>query len=309
MNATDATVVVVTWNGAHLLPACLDAVLPQGAPVLVVDNASTDGTAELLAGRYPSVQVSTSPVNSGFAGGVALALDRLTTPFLVLLNNDAVVRPGWLAALLDGFADDAVAAVTSRLLLPDGRLNSAGGVLTRHGYGHDIGFGRPDGPAFDEAREVAYGCGAALALRTAAVREVGGVDPRYFLYYEDVDLSWRLRLAGHGIRYAPRAVAVHEHSASVGEFSLLHTYQTERNRLATLVTCATAGLAVRMLLRYPLTTVSVGLRDSPAKAWQRVRAYVAVLGWLPSLLRRRRRVVTRVPRAEVQARWLTAPPD
>ncbi|HEX7354544.1 MAG TPA: glycosyltransferase family 2 protein [Mycobacteriales bacterium] len=309
MNATDATVVVVTWNGAHLLPACLDAVLPEGAPVLVVDNASTDGTVAMLAERYPTVRVLASPVNAGFAGGVARAFDHVSTPVVVLLNNDAVVRPGWLAALLRGFADPAVAAVTSRLLLPDGRVNSAGGVLTRNGYGHDIGFGLPDGPAYDTAGEVAYGCGAALALRADAVREVGGVDSRFFLYYEDVDLCWRLRLAGHRVVYAPDAVVDHEHSATAGEFSLLHTYQTERNRLATLVTCATVPLALRMLARFPLTTVSVAAYESRAKAWQRVRAYVSVLGWLPALLRRRRRVVVRVPRAEVQARWLTAPPD
>jgi len=277
--------------------------------VLVVDNASSDDTATVLAERYPSVRVLTSPHNAGFAGGVALALEHVTTPAVVLLNNDAAVRPGWLAALLTEFGEPAVAAVTSRLVLPDGRLNSAGGTLTRNGYGHDIGFGEHDGPAFDTPTEVAYGCGAALALRLSAVREVGGVDPRFFLYYEDVDLSWRLRLAGHRIVYAPRAVVVHEHSASVGEFSLLHTYQTERNRLATLVICATAGLAVRMVLRFPLTTVSVARHDSRAKAWQRVRAYVAFLRWLPALLGRRRRVVLRVVRADVQARWLTAPPD
>lgn len=277
--------------------------------MLVVDNASSDGTAALLAERYPSVRVLTSPVNAGFAGGVAVALDQVTTPLVVLLNNDAVVRPGWLAALLTAFDDLAVAGVTSRLLLPDGRVNSAGGTLTRNGYGHDVGYGEPDGPAFDTPVEVAYGCGAAFALRTAAVREVGGVDPRFFLYYEDVDLSWRLRLAGYRIVYAPAAVVVHEHSASVGEFSMLHTYQTERNRLATLVTCATPGLAVRMLLRFPLTTASVAVHESRAKAWQRVRSYVALLRWVPALLARRRRVVIRVPRAEVQSRWLTDPPD
>lgn len=277
--------------------------------MLVVDNASADGTATLLAERYPTVRVLKNPVNAGFAGGVALALTAVTTPVVVLLNNDAVVRSGWLAALLAGFGEPSVAGVTSRLLLPDGRVNSAGGALTRNGYGHDVGFGEPDGPRFDQPAEVAYGCGAALALRTDAVRDVGGVDPRFFLYYEDVDLSWRLRLAGYRIAYAPDAVVVHEHSASAGEFSLLHTYQTERNRLATLVTCATPGLALRALLRFPLTTLSVAVGESRAKARQRVRAYASFLGWLPALLRRRRHVVVRVPRDAVERRWLTLPAD
>jgi GT2 family glycosyltransferase len=299
--------VVVTWNGAHLLPACLEAVLAEGAPVLVIDNASVDDTAAVLA-RYP-VEVVTADHNTGFSGGVALALAHVRTPVVAWVNNDAVVRPGWLAALLAPLADPSVAAATGRLLLPDGRLNAAGGVLTRNGYGHDAGYGTRDDGRYDEPRAVAYGCGGSLALRTAAVREVGGVDPRFFLYYEDVDLCWRLRLAGHEVVYAPESVAVHEHSATVGEFSLLHTYQTERNRLATLVRCASAGLAARALLRFPVTTLSVAAHESRAKARARARAYAALLVWLPTLLRQRRRVTLRVTRRAVEEMWLTEPAD
>src|SRR3954447_22902877 len=95
------TVVVVSWEGAHLLPACLDSLLAQTLPhrVVVVDNASTDGTAELLAAR-PEVQVVRSDRNRGFAGGVQLGIDAADTEFVALLNNDAVADPAWLAELL-----------------------------------------------------------------------------------------------------------------------------------------------------------------------------------------------------------------
>jgi GT2 family glycosyltransferase len=272
-------------------------VLRQTDRVLVVDNASTDGTGELLS-RYPTVEVLTLPTNTGFAGGVAAGLERITTEAVVLLNNDAVVHPGWLAALLEPLQDPTVAAVTSKLLLPDGSLQSAGGYLEPSGYGHDLTSG-------DEPAEVAYGCGAALALRMSAVREVGGMDPRYFLYYEDVDLSWRLWLAGYRVVYAPAAVATHAHSATTGGgASLLHTFHTERNRLATLITCATWQLAVRQLVRYPLTTVSVALGESRAKAWTRGKAALSLIAWLPALLRRRKAVVTHLSRAEFQRRFL-----
>jgi GT2 family glycosyltransferase len=301
---SDATVVVVTWNGAHLLPACLDSVLPQGAHVVVVDNASTDDTLRLLDERYPQVRVIRSASNSGFAGGVAQALAVVETPVTVLLNNDATVREGWLRALLEELDSPDVAAVSSKLLLPDGLLNSAGGYVTHDGYGHDIGFQEADEGQHETPTEVMYACGAAAAFRTAALRSIGGVDPRFFLYYEDVDLSWRLHLAGYSVRYAPTAIAVHQHSASTGAGSLLHTYYTERNRLATLVRCATAGLAWRAVLRYPLTTVSVALFESRPKARVRVRAYLDFARWLPRLLSDRRAVGVRVPRAQVERRFL-----
>jgi GT2 family glycosyltransferase len=269
--------------------------------VLVIDNASTDGTTELLARDYPSVRVERLPTNTGFAGGVAHALERVTTSYLVLVNNDAVVRPGWLTHLLEPLdSDPRTAAVCSKLLLPDGRLNSAGGYLEPNGYAHDLGFGEPDDGRWDTPREVGFATGTAVAYRTDAVREVGGVDPRYFLYVEDVDLSWRLHLAGWKVRYQPTAVVVHQHSATAGEFSLLHTFHTERNRLATLVTNATSGTAARAVLRFPLTTLSVAVGESRAKAVARVRAYLSFLRWLPTLLRRRRAVTTTVSRADVE---------
>lgn len=277
--------------------------LPEGAPVLVVDNASSDGTAELLARDYPSVQVERLPRNTGFAGGVAHALSVVTSDVVVLLNNDAEVQPGWLSALLEPFADPEVAAVCSKLLLPDGRLNSAGGYVTAVGYAHDRGFGEPDDGRWDTPADVAFATGTAAAFRTAPVRAVGGVDPRYFLYVEDVDLSWRLWLAGHRVRYQPAAVVVHQHSATAGSGSPLHTFHTERNRLATLVTDATAGTAVRAVLRYPLTTLSVAIGESPQKAVTRVRAFFSFLVWLPALVRRRRALTTRVTRAAVEARF------
>lgn len=276
--------------------------LPEGAPVVVVDNNSQDGTAELLASRYPDVRVIALPTNTGFAGGVARALEDVQTPYVVLLNNDAVVRPGWLAALLEPLDGDLqVAAVCSKLLLPDGRLNSAGGYVEADGYAHDRGFGLADDGSLDIAQDVAFATGTAAAFRTAAVRAVGGVDPRFFLYYEDVELSWRLRLAGWRVRYQPSAVVVHQHSASAGSGSPLHTFHTERNRLATLVTCAPWPVVLAAVARYPLTTLSVAIGESRGKAWVRLRALASFVGWLPALLARRRAVTCAVSRSQVHA--------
>ena len=167
------TVVVVNWNGAHLLAPCLDSLAAQTEPhrVLVVDNASTDGSAEVLA-RYPAVDVLNLRANTGFAGGAQAGLEKCRTEFVAFLNNDATAEADWLAGLLAPMAaDTGVAATTSRILLTaDGRINNAGGAVTKWGAGYDRGYGEPDGPPYDVPTDVGFFCGGACALRTSAAR-------------------------------------------------------------------------------------------------------------------------------------------
>ena len=148
MGEPDVTVLVVTWRARELLRKCLSALEAQtaGHRLLVVDNASDDGTAALLA-ELPRARVLRLPRNLGFAGGVAAGLAEVRTHWVALLNDDAEPAPGWLAALLAAAAaDPAVAAVTSRLLLPSGAINNAGVQLRPDGHGADRGLGEPDGP-------------------------------------------------------------------------------------------------------------------------------------------------------------------
>ena len=264
---TQVTVVVVTWQGAELLPTCLDSLAAQTMPhrVLVVDNASTDGTAAILTGY--DVDVLTLDRNTGFAGGVAAALDVLRSDYVALLNNDAAADPRWLevsAALLDSDLDTA--AVTARLVLwdpdDDGRaiLNNAGVALVSGGYGTDRGFGQRDGPPFDHRQEVFGFSGGACMLRRLAVEAVGGIAPEFFMYYEDADLSWRMRLGGYTIRYEPAAIVRHRHGASSDLRSESFAYFTERNRMLMLLRCAPVDFAIRQVARFVLTTLSLAVR-------------------------------------------------
>ena len=256
------TVLVVTWQGAHLLGACLASLRRQTLEhdVLVVDNASTDGTTELLAREHPEARVLRLPRNTGFAGGVQAGLDATDAEFVALLNNDAVADDGWLAALADeARAHPEAAAVTSRLYLA-GRtpptLNNTGVLLLPTGYGADRGLGDDDS-AYRTSDEVFGFSGGAALLRTAAVHAVGGFPVPFFLYYEDTDTSWRLRAAGWTVRYAPGAVVHHEHSASSDQGSALFAFYNERNRLLTLVRCAPATDVLRCWGRFALTTSSL----------------------------------------------------
>jgi GT2 family glycosyltransferase len=316
VSRSDVTVLVVTWRARELLRKCLAALDAQTLPhrLLVVDNASTDGTSALLAG-LPRMQVLRLPRNLGFAGGVAAGLAEVRTPWVAVLNDDAEPAPGWLAALLAAAADPAVVGVTSRLLLPTGSINNAGVMLRPDGYGADRGLGAPDGPPYDEEAEVFGFSGGAALLRLAAVHSAGGFPAPYFLYYEDTDTSWRLRLAGGRIAYAPGAVVRHAHSASADQASALFSFHNERNRLLTLTRCAPAGFAARQLARFGLTTGSLAAKRAlrrplpPAPHFRvglRLRVLASYARLLPWALRTRREVTRRstVDRTALARQWL-----
>jgi GT2 family glycosyltransferase len=306
------TVVVVTWQGANLLASCLDSLVAQTVDhnVLVVDNASADGSADQLRQRA-GIRVIRSTENLGFAGGAQLGLEEARTEFVALLNDDAVAEPTWLAALL-GAADDhpEAAAITSLLLLTgegSPRVNNAGVVLLPSLYGADRAFGRPPSEVAEPVEVFGFSGGAALVRRDAALA-VGGFPSRFFLYYEDTDLSWRLRLAGWSICYEPTAVVHHRHAASSDPTSRLFAFHNERNRLLMVARCAAFPSAMRAWGRFCITTASLGLRRLARRSGAtpqnlrvpvRTSALLSAIRLLPWALQDRRKIrasrVTEVP--------------
>lgn len=229
----------------------------------VIDNASADESIKLLNEDYPWVRVVRNDSNLGFAGGNNVGLRAAATPFIALLNTDAYPEPDWLSRLLEAAHDPAaedVAAWTSKVLFArtDGGpvINNAGSILLADGSGADRGYEQPDDGRYDEPEDVFLMSGTAVLLRAEALAKVGNFDPDFFMYYEDTDLSWRLRSAGWRIRYEPTAVVRHLHSASSVEWSPFFTFHVERNRLAMLTKNAPAGFAAKRVLRYQLTTGS-----------------------------------------------------
>jgi GT2 family glycosyltransferase len=318
--AADVTVVVVTWQAADLIGECLASLAAQthSHRTLVVDNASTDGTAALIAAEFPSVRVLSLATNTGFAGGVAAALPYVRTPYLALLNNDATADPEWLErslALLSARTDVAAAAARMRLRDNPSLLNNAGVMLMRGGYGADRGLDQPDGPPFDVPAEVFGFSGGAAVLRMDTVRAAGGMPPEFFLYYEDTDLAWRLRLSGWRIWYEPAATVTHRHAASTDRRSPMFAFYNERNRLLMLLRCAPAGFVLRQIVRFVLTSASLVTRRllrqrvPPEPVFQvtlRLRVLAAVLRMAPRALRQRV-VIGRsavIPRAAITAAWV-----
>ena len=231
-------VVVLNFNGRPYLEPCFAAMTEQVAPggrdLVLLDNGSSDGGPESVEALFPEVRVIRLGRNLGYAAAYNRAFAILPHPFLVVVNNDTRARPGWLAALVGAVdADPDVAAVTSKLVYAGrpGVVQSAGTLLLSDGGGGDRGSGEADSGQFEKREEVfAFNGGSAL-LRRAAIEEVGGFDERFFAYYEDTDLSWRLRLRGWKIIFEPASVIEHVHSATNREGSDFFTFHVDRNRL------------------------------------------------------------------------------
>jgi GT2 family glycosyltransferase len=235
---TLASVIIPVWNGGADLPACLDALLAQThAPVeiIAVDNASTDHSADLIAASYPQVKLICNAANLGFGGACNVGLAAAQGDPLVLLNQDTVVRPDWLAELvrvLQTHPDVGIAG--SKALYPDGTIQHAGGQIDAQGNGSHRGYRQPDTGGFDALADVDFVTGASLALRRAVYMQIGGLDEDFApVYFEDVDLCLRGRAAGWRVVYAPTSVLVHaEHSAGVAlDYDSMVRFHTNRLRL------------------------------------------------------------------------------
>jgi GT2 family glycosyltransferase len=233
------SILVVNYNGTRYLPACLTALRGQTLSadrfeVVVVDNGSTEGGLDRLEASFPWVRWVRLGRNFGFAGGNNRGLPYCRGDCVVLLNNDTVPEPDWLAELAAAAeADPGAGGIASKLVFhSDPRiLNSAGLNLRRDGRGEDIGFRETDRGQYDAATEVFGGCGAALLLRRELLDDLGGFDERLFMYYEDLDLAWRARRRGWRFRFAPAARVRHVHCGSSGEWSPFFCYHVERNRV------------------------------------------------------------------------------
>lgn len=292
--------VVVTWRGRSLIGRCLDALAAQTCPhqVLVIDNASTDGTAfEIAEHRCRALRLTS---NVGYAGALAAALPLVDTPFMAWLNDDARPEPGWLAALEQALDDDDTAAAAASVLhAGDGAVTSTGVALTRIGYGADSMGTAPFGF-----------CGGAALLRTEVLRATGGVPGALFCYYEDTDTSWRLRLAGYRVVAVPSARVSHVGGASAQHGTAAFHHWNERNRLLVLLRCAPARVAAAQLARFAgLTLALPWRRNRPLTpnfaTGLRLRVLTEVAVRLPETLLARHRIGRRatVSRATVWSVW------
>ncbi|ROQ36637.1 GT2 family glycosyltransferase [Frondihabitans sp. PhB188] len=312
--------------------------------VVLVENEAVPGAVDVFRAAHPDVVLVEEASNSGFAGGVTRGIAAASGEVVVLVNNDAVPDPAFLReglAALDAGGPE-VAAVSAAVVLeglfvrtsgrgddvlvgldgtawrragaqelPSGLslMNGTGVELTRDGNGYDRDWLRPvaDVSAADgspDADPFGFSGGAAF-IRRAALAEVGGFDETLFMYYEDLDLSWRLRLAGYRIGFAPKARIVHLHAGSSSSGSELIRRQSMRNRLAVVLRNGSPGMvgrvAVRTLVRMLKDLVGPGGAYLPRASWGRIAREVPSLV-SRSVRGRERPEFLRASRREVESR-------
>jgi N-acetylglucosaminyl-diphospho-decaprenol L-rhamnosyltransferase len=284
-------VVVVAYDNAAELPhtlALASGQLRDGDELVVVDNASADAGGAVA--EAAGARVLRQPRNAGFGAGCHAGAAATTAPLLLFLNPDARLAPGALEALRDAAASQPRwGAWQALVLLPGGEhVNSSGGIV------HWLGLawaGQCDAPSAAAPRaptEVAFASGAGLVVRRSAWTEVGGFEPAYFMYGEDVDLSLRLRLAGWGVGLVPAARVEHEYEFAKGDYKW---FPHERNRLWTVLGAyppVLLALTAPALLGLEAALLVIAARQGWLGA--KLRAQLAALRTLPWALRRRRRL-------------------
>lgn len=307
------SVIVVAYQSRAALSQTIPALLPELADrdeLVVVDNASTDGTVQLVRELAPRAAVVETGRNAGFAAGANAGAHAASGDLLVFLNPDAVPHPGFGAAIRAPLLERRGWAAWMGLVTAErGRLvNTNGGVLHFTGIAWAGEAGRTAPGTLGGPREVAFVSGACLAIPRERWLAAGGFAERFFMYHEDVDLSLRLRLAGGRLGIEPTAVVDHDYAFVKGaeKWRLL-----ERNRWATIVRCYPAPLLAALTPALVVTEIAL-LGIAAAAGWlpQKLRATMETLLALPRLLAERRAVQAKrvVPAADIAA-WLTAELD
>src|SRR5713101_6776524 len=247
----EVSIIIPVFNQFQYTHACVGSL--QAAEerstfeVIVVDDCSTDETAELIP-QMQGVVYLRNETNSGFIASCNRGAEKARGKFLLFLNNDTIVKPGWLTALVDTFAEEPQAGIVgSKLVYPDGRLQEAGGIIWRDASGWNYGKSDdPEKPEYNYLREVDYCSAAALMIPRSLFQSVGAFDREYApAYYEDTDLSFKVRRAGYKVLYQPLSEVIHYEGATGGTDLSTGAKRHQELNSATFATTWAAELAAK----------------------------------------------------------------
>ncbi len=302
-----AKIVILNWNGvAHLrrfLPSVI-AAAPADVEVIVADNGSTDDSVEVLRSEFPSVTLLRMDRNYGFAGGYNRALQQIEADYYVLLNSDVETPVGWLEPLVETLdRNPDVAVVSPKLISSEERrmfeyAGASGGYLDVLGYpfcrGRILRTVEEDRGQYDDERDLFWVSGAAFCCRADVFHALGGFDDDFFAHMEEIDLCWRMQLAGYRVRVVPRSRVYHLGGGTLQTDSPSKVFYNHRNNLAMLYKCSSSGQRLLVAVARPvldllaaLSYLAQGRADNFRAVFRAWRDFVT---WHPALSRKRRAV-------------------
>ncbi len=302
--------VIVNWNGKHLLGECLDSLRDQTVQdfeIILVDNGSHDGSPEYVQEQYQEVRLVTLQKNCGFAGGNNAGIRMASGTYIALLNNDTKVDPDWLRNLLQEAeaGPSAVGMWASKILSYDKPdiIDNVGLLLYLDGLARGKGRLEKDRGQYDRAGEAFFPSGCAALYRREMLDEIGLFDEEFFAYADDVDLGLRARLAGWQCIYVPSAKVYHRYSASSSAYSPFKAFLVERNRIWVLlkyypmemILISPFGTMVRLLVHLYAALTGRGasgrfIEGNSVLAVMAIllKAWYSALWAIPRILRQRR---------------------
>lgn len=290
------SIVIPNWNGKKFLQVCLNALRAQTyqpIEVIIVDNASEDGSQDYIRMYYPEVRLIELPENRGFTGACNAGMQAAKGPFICLLNNDTEVDKQWAAAIVDAFArHPEVGSVASKMLLFDKRdyIHTTGDFFTVNGRAGNRGVWQKDDGQFDQEEYVFSACGGSAVYRRTMLDAIGLLDDDFFFSGEDVDLGWRAQMRGWRCLYTPAAIVYHHLSATGG--GVTASFYDGRNLIFILVKNVPAAIWRKhggKILRAQAKLAVEALRAWRGKAARaRLRGMAAGVLAIPRVWRKRR---------------------
>ena len=290
MNQKKITVIVVNWNGKEHLEDCFRSLENQShenKETLLVDNASTDGSVEFVRSRFPWVKILQNPANLGFGAAINRGIREATGTYILFLNNDLYLEKNCLEELVRPLDDEAVGAVIPKILFFErrGHINSFGVEVNYLGLAWPKYIEEPDSVA-NEPEETP--CGGIFMARKDLLEEVGAFDEDLFLYHEDNDLSWRIRLAGYKLIVNPSARLYHKYHFSKNTDKFYHS---EKNRLHLLLKNYEAKTLFLILPALALVEAAeIYFAIGNGWALKKIRSYFEIASSLSPIIAKRRKI-------------------
>lgn len=291
------SIVILNWNGRNYLQQFLPSVLAStygNKEIVVIDNASTDDSVEWLQREFPSVKIVRNEKNYGFAKGYNEGMSSLQSDYFILLNSDVEVVPGWIEPVITLMEQDATIAICQPKLLQYKNkglfeyAGAAGGWLDNLGYpfarGRIFDVCEEDKGQYDEPAPVFWASGAAMFVKAAVYKEMGGLDEFFFAHQEEIDLCWRAQLAGYKIYCCPQSVVYHVGGGTLPKGNERKVFLNFRNNLVMMAKNLPTGEAIiKIFFRFWLDAVSAfkSLFAGQVTYFIAViKAHFAFLGWL-----------------------------